>query len=116
MTPILTTSRWTITKAEEGEDEEDEGSEKSEAEPAHDPLGHAKANASVDHNLSDDPDSDNESLDDNNVADSYPPPVVAGGSLATTLGRSTVTCETEEEMVKRKRVRTKRTRAAKRAL
>ncbi|KAJ5957013.1 hypothetical protein N7501_011292 [Penicillium viridicatum] len=33
------------------------------------------------HRLSDHPDSDDESLDDNNVADSYPPPVVAGGSL-----------------------------------
>ena len=34
-------------KAEEGEDEEDEGSEKSEAEPAHNPLGHAKTDVSL---------------------------------------------------------------------
>ncbi|KAJ5826931.1 hypothetical protein N7447_003694 [Penicillium robsamsonii] len=33
------------------------------------------------HHQSDDPDSDDESLDDNNVAESYPLPLVAGGSL-----------------------------------
>lgn len=33
------------------------------------------------HHQSDDPDSDEQSLDDNNVAESYPPAIVAGGSL-----------------------------------